>query len=108
MTAKSTLSAIQKNTADTAAAVAVAALQSRAIPIGILSGVIPRARACRAWNMRCADKADAFQVIERSEIGNEALPNRISNIHEDDWNRRGLLHDGSECRRRGGHDHVWF
>jgi hypothetical protein len=43
-----------------------------------------------------------------SEIGNEALPNRIGNIHEDDWNRRGLLRDGSECRRRGGHDHVWF
>ena len=43
-----------------------------------------------------------------SEIGNEALPNRIGNIHENDWNRRGLLRDSSECRRRGGHDHVWF
>src|SRR5215472_534435 len=43
-----------------------------------------------------------------SEIGNEALPNRIGNIDEDDWNRRSLLRDGSECRRRGGHDHVWF
>src|SRR5262249_44273000 len=43
-----------------------------------------------------------------SEIGNEALPDRIGNIHEDDWNRRSLLRDGSECRRRGGHDHVWF